>query len=79
MASQIIQHDVISPSKMSVLLWNFLILVSHVPIFASFYRVARDLQKYRHLHISFTYDGINVSLQIPPDAIKLSEMSSKEL
>ena len=36
---------------------------SSVPTFASFHRVDRDLQKYRHLHTSFTYDVIDVSLR----------------
>ena len=31
--------------------------------FASFHKVDRDLQKYRHLQMSLTYDVINVSLR----------------
>ena len=31
--------------------------------FVSFYRVDRELQKYRHLQMSFTYDAIDVSLR----------------
>ena len=29
----------------------------------SFHKVDRDLQKYRHLQMSFTYDVIDVSLR----------------
>ena len=52
---------------MSVLLWNFVNFLTFlqrlsVPIFASFYKVDRDLQKYRHLKMSFAYDVINVFL-----------------
>ena len=32
-------------------------------MFMSFYKVDRDLQKYRHLQMSFTYDVIDVSLR----------------
>ena len=53
---------------MSVLLWNFVNFLTFlqrlsVPIFASFYKVDRDLQKYRHLRMLFTYDVIDVSLR----------------
>ena len=59
--------DVISPSKKSELLSDiidsptFLNRLSYH--FASFLKVDRDLQKYRHLQMSFTYDLINVSLR----------------
>ena len=48
--------------------WSFidfltLLQQSSVPIFASFYRVDRDLQKYRHLEMSLTYEVIDVSLR----------------
>ena len=37
---------------------------SSVPIFASFHKVDRNLQKYRHLQIFFfTYDVVNVSVR----------------
>ena len=34
-----------------------------VPIFVTFNKVDRDLQKYRHLQMPFTYDVIDVSLR----------------
>ena len=37
---------------------------SSVPIFASFHKVVRNLQKYRHLQMFFTYDVIDVTLRL---------------
>ena len=59
---------VISPLKVSKLLWNLTFFItllqqSLIPIFASFHIVDRDLQKYRHLQMSFTYDVIDVFLR----------------
>ena len=44
---------------------DFLTLIyrSSVSNFTSFHKVDRDLQKYRHLQMSFTYDVIDVSLR----------------
>ena len=62
MTSQNIQHDVKTfPPKMSVLIWNFLDLITllwrkSAPILARFHGVDHDLQKYRHLQMLFTYD-----------------------
>ena len=36
---------------------------SSVPIFASFHKVDRNLQQYRHLQMFFTYDVVNVSVR----------------
>ena len=52
--------DVISQWKISESLWN-VVDFPNLPIFASFHRADRDLQKDRHLQMPFTYDAIDVS------------------
>ena len=59
--------DVISPSKISALLWNFVdffnLVIPIILTIASFHKLDCDLQEYRHLQMSFTYDVIDVSLR----------------
>ena len=50
---------------------------SSVPIFGSFHKGDRDLQKYRNLHMSFTYDVIDVPLWRTIDNMVLKIFSAK--
>ena len=72
MTSQIIQHDVkiwwrrISVKNVIVIgiaLKPCRLFDPAVAIFAVFHKVDRDLQKYRHLQMSFTHGVIGVSLR----------------
>ena len=69
--------DVISPTKVLQLIWNYRLFYLVVVITCSDF-VGRDIQKYRYLQTSYTEDAIDVSLRRTPNACSQTLFSAKQ-